>query len=364
MSILSFQFLRRASILALWILPGPFCHAVTIAPVAVALVQKQTVYYEAEITGTVTSPRVARLSTATDGLIVALHVEEGDQVATGEPLLNLDPELAQQRLASARAQVRQADAALADAKRRLREAEQLGSKGGIAETVIEDLRSEVAEDEAALSRFRADAALQRAVLDRHTLKAPFAGVISQRLAEAGEWVSPGQGVFELVATEGLRLDFALAEDFLTQISPDTEIEFRLNALPNRIFVGQVAAIVPVAEPGARTFLLRVLPKEPAAQMMPGLSVVATLRNPSKLDALVVPDDAILRYPDGRVVVWVLSQANGETIAEERLVTTGSSFSGLVVIKSGLNTGEQVVIQGNETLQRGQQVRVVPFSQDS
>lgn len=107
----------------------------------------------------------------------------------------------------------QAETALVAAKRRLSEAKTLGSSGGIAQTLILDLSSEAGQDSAALQQARAQAALRQALVKRHTLKTPFAGVISRRMGEAGEWVSPGQGVYELVALDDLRLDFAVAEDF-------------------------------------------------------------------------------------------------------------------------------------------------------
>lgn len=330
-------------------------------PVAVASPERQPIYRQLEVTGTVTSPRVAQLSTATSGLVQAVMVEEGDRVEQGQVLLTLDPELAELESRSALAQVAQAKIAVVDAKRRLGEAKSLGPSGGIAETQILDLASEAKQDNALLLQAEAEAALREALVTRHTLRAPFAGVISQRGCEAGEWVSPGQGVFELVATDNLRLDFAVAEDFVTALSEDTPVQFALNALPDQYFNGRVQTLVPVTDPGARTLLLRVVFHDQTQQqpppMLPGMSARAVLQVPTRRNGMVIPRDALLRYPDGRVVVWKVSNSDSGPVVHEIPVRTGQAFAGMVEIVAGLSPSDRVVVRGNETLRNGQRVRV-------
>lgn len=329
----------------------------TTVPVSVVTVQEQTIYRQREITGSVSSPQVAALSPATEGLVEALRVDAGDRVEKGDNLLTLDRALAEQQLAGARARVAETEATLADARRRLKEAETLGPRGGIAETLIENIRTEVAQSTAALASARAEAGQQQTILDRHKLDAPFAGVISRRLTDLGEWVSPGEAVFELVATDNLRLDFSLPEDFLSEISMNTNVSFRLNTVPGETHSGRVTAIVPVADPDVRTFLVRIVPNEAVPRMMPGLSAIATVRIGTGREAPVIPEDALLRHADGRTVVWTVESAGGEKVARERLISTGPSFDGLIAVNSGLEAGELVVVRGNESLQEGQPLTV-------
>lgn len=326
----------------------------------VSEVRSSQIYRPVEITGSVTSPQTAQLSTAASGLVEHLYVDVGDRVAAGDQLLDLDAELANLQWRSAAAVEQRAAAALEDSKRRLSEAQTLAPQRSIAKTAVRDLEAEVAEDQADLDRSRAEAAYQHALLQRHQLKAPFAGVISARLVEAGEWVDPGEGVFSLVATEGLRLDFAVSEDYLVALTQDASVLFTLNAVPGRQFEGQVHRIVPVADPGARTFLLRVMPAKPDPVLKPGMSVHALLKIPDRRSGqgLVVSRDATLRYPDGRVVVWVVERNSDGLQARERLVQTGQSFNGLVEIREGVSAGEQVVVEGNESLQDGQRIRIL------
>ncbi|MDJ0877744.1 MAG: efflux RND transporter periplasmic adaptor subunit [Halieaceae bacterium] len=322
-------------------------------PVSATEVTRREIFQTVPMTGTVTSERSARLSAATSGLVHALNVDAGYQVARGDVLLELDPELVQLQLQSAEAQVTQARSELADARRRLAEAEELVPKASIAESTVRDREAEVALDEATLQQALAEAGLQRALLARHQVRAPFDGVVSSKLTELGEWVNPGQAVFELVAIDTIRLDFSVSEDFLPAIAPGGRVGYTLNARPGETWDGEVATVVPVTDRNARTFMLRVRPAEQRPLLLPGMSVTATLKLPTGRDGLVVPRDALLRYPDGRTVVWTV----GDDIVSEHRVQTGLQFDGMVEIRDGIDAGDRVVVEGNEALRDGQAVEV-------
>jgi RND family efflux transporter MFP subunit len=326
-------------------------------PVEVAAVETRLINRVVQVTGSVTAARESRLSVATSGLVTALHVDAGTRVKVGDLLLELDPELAQLQWRSARAGAEQARNALTDARRRLQEAEALAPQQSIAETVVRDLAAEVAEDEAALHRAEAEAGYRQGVLERHQLKAPFSGVVSAKLTELGEWVIPGQPVLELVATDQVRLDFQVPEDFLADVATGTPVKFILNADASRVFEGKVATVVPVADPNARTFLLRVHAAAGNYRMLPGMSAQAELALSTGREGLVVPRDAVLRFPDGRSVVWLVRGSALGAMAEERRVETGLAFDGMVEIREGLEDGATVVVQGNAALQEGQQVMI-------
>ncbi len=322
-------------------------------PVITAPVQERNIDRVVQVTGTVTAARDARLSVSIGGLVTALQVDAGSRVERGELLLSLDPELAQLQWQSAQASVAEARTALADARRRLQEARTLAPQQSIAETAVRDLEAEVARDQSVLARAEAEAGYRRAVLDRHELRAPFGGVITARQADPGEWVNPGQEVFQLVATDELRLDFEVPEDFLGDVGPDTRVLISLDAGSGAQHEGEVIAVVPVADPGDRTFLLRAQPRAPLAEMRPGMSARAELSLATGRRGLAVPRDAVLRFPDGRLVVWVVESSDQGPVAAERPIRTGLAFDGLVEVLAGLEPGAEVVIEGNEALLAGQ-----------
>lgn len=324
-------------------------------PVQVVTVLKQPVKQVLRVTGSVTAARAARLSVATSGLVTALNVDAGTRVEAGDVLLTLDPELAELQWQSARADVEQASTAFADAGRRLQEARALAPQQSIAKTAVHDLASEVAEDQAALRRAQALAGYRRGILERHELPAPFAGVVSKKLTELGEWVVPGEPVLELVAIEQVLLDFPVSEDYLAQLGLQTPVTVILNAFSDRRFEGEVVAVVPVADGNTRTVLLRVRVLEGSEHMVPGMSARAELALVSDRLGLAVPKDALIRFPDGRAVVWVARPGADSTVVQEQRVSTGLAFEGNVEIVAGLEEGTRVVVKGNETLKGGQAV---------
>tara|TARA_R110002124_G_scaffold104623_1_gene254819 strand:+ start:2842 stop:3903 length:1062 start_codon:yes stop_codon:yes gene_type:complete len=327
-------------------------------PVRVDVVTQQAIQRSIALTGTVTSPRQSRLSTATAGLVTALHVDEGSQVSTGDVLLELDPVLAQSQWQSSSAAADVARLAAADSRRRLEEARVLVPQKSIAESAVRDLEAEVAQDTADLQRAEAEASYTKGILHRHTLRAPFSGVVSAKQTELGEWVTPGQPVLTLVATESLRMDFPVSEDYLADVTLETPVTYNLGDNSRDARPGTVTTVVPVTNPGARTFLLHVQPASADARMIPGMSARAQLTLATGRSGLTVPRDAILNYPDGRVVVWVVENGEDGARVRETLVTTGVVFDGNVEILQGLNAGEKVVVQGNEALQNGQRVTVL------
>ncbi len=206
---------------------------------------------------------------------------------------------------------------------------------------------------------------QQAIVERNTLKAPFAGVISERYAEVGEWVNPGDGLFELVATDNLRFDFRVGQDNFAALSPETPVEITLDAFPDRSIPGYVDAIVPVKSPSARTFLVRVRANTNdtgnGLLITPGMSARGKLNIDTGRGGVTVPRDAILRFPDGRVTVWVVDAGGDLPVVREQVVRTGSEFDGVVEITIGLADGDVVVVRGNEMLQEGQAVSIVDGS---
>lgn len=327
------------------------------SPVQVTRVEKRNVQPTITLTGSITSRQTARLSAATAGLVTQLAVDAGSTVKTGDVLLGLDPELAQWQAKSAQASVETAQLALEDARRRLQEARTLAPQRSIAESVVRDLEAEVASDRAALERARAEAGYRNGILSRHQLLAPFDGVVSDKMTELGEWVTPGQPVLEIVATGRLRMEFPVTEEYRGALTPGNPMRYWLgndsNARP-----AHLATVVPVADPGARTFMLHALPATNDARMAPGMSVRAELALGGGSQRLAVPRDAVLSFADGTTIVWVVENRGARTHVRKVAVEIGRFFDGKAEISAGLSLGQSVVVKGNEALQDNQAVRVI------
>jgi RND family efflux transporter MFP subunit len=156
----------------------------------------------------------------------------------------------------------------------------------------------------------------------------------------------------------LRIDFQVPQEAYPNVSIGMSVTVRLDALPGREVPGHVIGIVPRSHDELRSFLLLTRLDEADARIVPGMSARGILRLEGDRDGVVVPRDAVLRHPDGRITVWVLKRAGDETTVNERVVAIGRSFAGLVEITDGLAADIEIVLRGNERLQENQRVAIV------
>jgi membrane fusion protein, multidrug efflux system len=328
----------------------------TATPVVVETVRTATLRNQLELSGTVTSPRVSQLSTSVPGLVSEVHFDSGAVVEAGTLLLELDPALEVMALDQAKAELAQAEAELTDAYRRLRIAENLAKRQFGPQNTVDVLKTEVDIKKAAIELRKAQRASAEERVRRHLVKAPYAGVIARRMAEAGQWIVPGTTVFELVGMQGLRIDVPVPQQYYPQLRSGAEVSVKFDALPDRIVPARIGALIPVSDPTVRTFTLRILPEGDDVPITPGMSARVDVDLHSGRKGVVVSRDALVRYPDGRITVWVLEERGEQSLVKERRIEIGLAFDGVVHVRSGLKDGERVVVRGNESLREGQTVQ--------
>lgn len=331
---------------------------VTASPVGLIELRVGVALEEYPLAGTVTARQRAALSPRTSGLVEAVHADAGDLVEPGAELLTLDSTLAKLAVERADAALAEARAALAESERLRDEARGLLKNATIAPTEARTREAGLAI--AAATTLRLDAARREAaeILARHTVVAPFAGVIMRKLTDPGEWVATGTPVFELVALDRPRIDVQIPQERLADIADDTPVDISPDARPDVTFPGRVLARVPVSNSGTRAALIRLEAADPADRLLPGESARVTFHLRSSGPILTVPRDALVRRADGTVNVWVaVPAATGDgLIAAPRRVDLGRTFGNLLEVRAGLKSGERVIIRGNETLRDGQPVR--------
>lgn len=327
------------------------------APVEVTLARTAEIPKRVELSASVVSPRSAKISTDIGGLVQSVIVDLGDRVKAGASLVRLDATLEQLELQQTIAAVDEARETTADADREAKIGRRLAAQNNLPQNVLDAREAEARIAAAALRRLEAVAAKQRERVDRHNIRAPFDGVVAQRIANEGEWVAPGTAVVELVEMSRLYVDVPVPQHYYSELGDSLRVTLRFDALPGQAFPAELIATVPVTDPTARTFTLRLRPEVGEEILIPGMSARVVLDYGAHARGVVVPRDAIIRYPDGRTSVWV-AIADGKTSkASERLVELGPAFDGTVHIKSGLSDGATIVVRGNESLREGQPIRL-------
>jgi RND family efflux transporter MFP subunit len=309
------------------------------------------------LTGNLTARQSARLSTQAAGLVESLPVDVGDRVAAGQLLLALDAELAALNVARAEGALAEFRAQLAESNRLAEEGRRLVQDRFLPDTEVRARESAVVLAEAALTRVEAELATEVERKNRHELRAPFDGVIVQRFTERGEWVDPGTAVLELVSLDELWLDVRVPQRYWPELD-DERVRIRAFAdiAPERALDVAVHARVPVSDPTARTFLLRLAVDGSPEQITPGMSAQVELDLRSDGVSTLIPRDALLRYPDGTTTIWVV--AVGSNVANERQVTVRRLLAEQVELAGELPVDSRVVVRGNEALREGENVRIV------
>jgi membrane fusion protein, multidrug efflux system len=328
--------------------------------VALGEVTQSQIISEIKLNGTVNALRSSRLSSAVSGLIERVAVDAGDRVSEGDLLIALEDETATYDRDESRAALNEAQIRVAEAQRRLDEALALGAGNNIAATEVSSREAELAVARASVARLQARLGRLQVDLNRHSVRAPFSGVVSQRSVDLGEWVVPGDELMMLVDTDNLRLDFAVPQSVYNRISDQSRLLIQ-SAGDQDPVEAEIAVWVPVTDARARTFLLRA--EAPASKtLLPGMSVEGLLQVSTGEQGLTVSRDAINRYPEGRTTVWIAETADEDHYqVREKRVSLGGSFSNRVEVLSGLEGGEQVVVRGNESLREGTQVRLAERS---
>jgi len=336
----------------------PGARAQDLPTVTLATSDRDEIVEELPLNGELSARRRAHLSTDVTGRVETIEAEEGDRVATGEVLLSLDKELARLDLEQARAARDEAVSDFEDAERRLREARALAERQSIAQTDVRAREFAVERQRATLARRDTEVDRSALLLERHDVRAPFNGVITERTADPGEWIEPGTTVYELVAVDRLRLDLMAPQRYFGRIDPNTRVRIRIDALGDETLTARIDEVVPDSAPESRSFPVRVRLDNSDLRLTPGMSARATLELGTGREGVLVPRDALIRYSDGRTVVFTAAGEGEQRTVTERRIETGSSFAGRIEVTAGLEAGTPVVLRGNEALRDGQSVRVI------
>ena len=310
------------------------------------------------LSGNLIARQSSRLSPHVAGLVAEMRVDAGDAVAAGDVLVRLDARNAELEQQRAEAVVAEALADLAEAERLRDEGRRLVERNFFPATELEAREAAVLRAEAAVARARSELAIARQRRSQHVIEAPFAGVVSQRLAEAGEWIDTGTAVLELVAVEELWLDVRVPQQYWARIDKDTQLAAYADPAPDRPLDAEVHARVPVNDPAARTFLLRLVVHDESRSLTPGMSARVRIEVPGDAEVTLVPRDALIRYPDGTTTVWRVERSGDRQVARETEVQVRRMVGERVELAGRLPADQWIVTRGNERLAEGDEVRIV------
>ena len=296
--------------------------------------EESTLFEQAS--GTISSARHTTISSKILARIEEIPVRAGDVIGEGALVVRLDGRDLEARIKAVREEVRAARAALELAR---------SERDRVAELHESNVASRQQLDRAIANRDVAAAKLERAeqgvadaqvALSHSEIHSPVGGRVVDRLAEPGDTAAPGAALLRIYDPGTMRLEAAVREGLATRLTPGQLLRVNVEALDLSL-QGEIDEIVPAAEPGARTFLVKVrLPHD--TRLFTGM--FGRVEIPAgKGRRLVVPEGAVERI--GQLEYATVVGSDGSR--HRRMVTTGPATSGGVEVLSGLSAGEEVLL---------------------
>jgi RND family efflux transporter MFP subunit len=304
------------------------------------------------VPGSVVSRNDARLATSAAGRLEYV-AEVGTRVRAGERIAKLEDEAVRLRVDDAKAEVARIESQRSMSERQLQRIEKLANNS-ISQTQLDEVRSQLAVLTAQLQQAQVRHRVAQHDLDQTELRAPFAGVVTERLAQRGEYVATGAAIAHLVDTVHLEARVQAPLTLVGLVRPEMELPIRI---ADRQLKASVRTVVPVGEERSRQFELRLLLANNALSV--GTPIEVGLPEREAAESLVVPRDAIAVRQDGNYVMRVRADNTAEKVAVTSVATDGD----LVTIRGSVVAGDLVVVRGVERLQHGQRVTVLSRAAD-
>lgn len=317
----------------------PDAPEVTAFPVEVATVEEGTASAAFSGTASLEAENEATVVARVSGVVESVFVEEGEFVQKGEALAKLDDERLELELKRANVQLRKLESVY-QRMERMRE-KQLVSAEEYEQTRSEYEAQEVARD------------LARLQVKHTTIRAPFGGVVSERMVKTGNMMGANNPAFRVTDFDPLWAVMHVPERAVRQLAVGQSARVRLDAVPNRTFDGRIDLISPVVDPESGTFRVVVEVRDPSRTAKPGMFGRVRIQYDTRENARLIPKSAVVEEDD-ETSVFVVQ----DTIAVRRPITTGYSADDRIEIVDGLALGDRVVTSGQAALRDSARVDVV------
>ena len=356
--------------------------------IAAVVAESRPISRYLRVTGSLLADEQAEVSAETSGRVVATPVERGTRVAAGALLVRVSASETSAQLQEADANAAQIEARLGlapgqafdprrvpdvmNAKASLEWAEaEFGRIGSLLEQKVvsqseyDQRRAQVeaarqqyqmAQNVAVQSYRSLEAARARVALARKSagdteIRAPFAGIVSERLVSIGDYVTRGTRVATVVRVDPIRVELTVPEQSVSLVRVGQPVRLTVDAYPGQEFSARVRFVSPSVRADQRALTVEAIAPNADGRLKPGLFATASIEQPTPAPALLVPATA-LETVSGTNHIFVVK---GDKV-EDRVVTTGERVGTGVEITSGLSRGDVVASDPKGRLADGTLVR--------
>ena len=288
------------------------------------------------------------------GVVKRMLVNEGQAVAKGQLIAEMDDTQARNLLSGAEAQMAQANDALERYK-------MLHDAGSLPEVQWVDIQSKVAQAKSQLEVAKKNLADCRLV-------APVSGIVGKRLVGAGETAMPSQAVVSILDISTVKVKVAIPEAEISGINANTSSTIKVEAVNGTFSGGKIEKGVQ-ADALTHTYDIRINVANGERKLLPGMvasvafgsgmwkvalgrRTLATKGTQESGKLLAVPVTAVQRKADGSLFVWTVS---GDSTAHRTAVTTGETAGNRIIITDGISDGNRIVTEGYQKLSENTKV---------
>lgn len=297
--------------------------------------------------GTLRAIRGVDVTTEVAGLVRSINFKSGDEVKAGQVLaqLNADSDIAQLHSLEAAAE--------------LASTVYERDKAQLAAEVIS--KAQVDTDAGDLKSKRAQVAQQQAVVEKKTLRAPFAGKLGITTVNLGQYLNPADKLVTLQTIDPIYVDFYLPQQQLPQVALGQTVSLTTDAFPDVAFTGKINAINAKIDTNTRNVQVEATVANAKRQLLPGMFANVRINSGEENRYLTLPQTAITFNPYGNTVFVVKpsdkaedkdEKGNAKLLAQQVFVTTGPTRGDQVAILKGIEPGAQVVTSGQVKLKNG------------
>lgn len=295
-----------------------------------------------EIQGSVQADDLVDVTSETPGRITNLKVKEGDGVRKGQLVATLDLEAMNKQIAELEKSLELANTVF-ERQSRLWE---------------QNIGSEIQYLEAKNAKERLEKSLEtlQFQLTKGNVYAPISGVVERVVLQGGELASPGMPIVQILNTNKLKVVANVPENYLRSVKMGEKVKVNFPALESEQDA-RVSLIGRTIDPNNRTFAVEASISGTTKLVKPNLLAIMLINDYSETDVVTIPVELVQQEVGGKNYVYVKEKGAEGDVAKKVYVETGRSFNNEIVISSGLQGGEELIVEGSRNIANNELIQV-------
>ncbi len=295
-----------------------------------------------EVQGVVEADKVINVNPEATGSIRTIQVSEGQRVQAGHVLATLDSEILTNG-------IKELEVSLKLAKILFEKQERLYKQNIGSE--IQYLQSKSNYD-GLVSKIET----MKSQEDLYVVKAPFAGIVDEIFPKVGELAMPQGTILRLVNLDKVKVESEISEKYIPIIKKGTLVDVKFPSLEKNMEC-TISRTGEFINPSNRSYKIQIALENYNNDLKPNMIATLLIKDFEQKNAVTIPSNSIQQDHEGNEYVYVAVKKGSQVFVEKRTIETGLSYDNAMYVKSGLKTGDQLIMKGARNIQDGQEISV-------